>query len=272
MTPPDGSIILAMTVHDPDGRLIELTRRYLGSLASLYDSVLALCSQATHGDTLALLADQGAIVRRQELEAVDMSSLGSVRLAVLAVVEQLGHDHCHLIDHDRALHWLMRFPDELKRAIAQIREHDLMIFGRTERAFATHPAAQRDTESLVAHAFGLAWGSPWDITAGSRGLSRRAIQCLLAHAREASVGNDGEWPLVLRRFGDMRIGYMATEGLEFETADRYADQIAALGSRSAWIDAYYESLASWEDRIGTAHMIVSAIRRASEPEYVELHQ
>ena len=271
MTQSSQGIVLALTVHDPDRRLFDLTKRHLGALTSLYDGALALCSHATHPDTIGLLGDHGVIIRYQEVQGVDIGSLGAVRLATIAEAARLGYSHCHLCDHDRVLHWLMYFPDELERAIDRIRDHDFLIFGRTERAFATHPAAQRDTEALVTHAFELAWGDPWDITAGSRGLSQRAIRYLLAYSREASVGNDGEWPLVLRRVAEMRIGYMATEGLEFETTDRYDDQIAALGSRAVWIDAHYNTLASWEARIRTAHLIISAIRRASDPEYVSIY-
>src|SRR5258706_89934 len=75
-----------------------------------------------------------------------------------------------------------------------------------------------------------------DLLAGAaRGISRRAAAAILAGCHEQSVGTDVAWPLFLQRRAGFTIGYYATEGLEFETADRYADQVAAAGGLEAWM-------------------------------------
>jgi hypothetical protein len=257
-------VVLAMTVHDPERRLYASTARFLPSLKRRYVAIVALCSPTTNSEVAALLAQHDVHVAYQRQAEVDTSILGQVRLDTIRMAHELGYRHCQLADHDRILHWVANYSQELDQIIAQIPQYDFLVLGRTPRAFRTHPPAQQDTEKLATHAFALAWGEAWDITAGSRGLSRRAIKALLADSQTLSVGNDGEWPLVLRQHPELQIGYQETEGLEFETADRYADEIAALGSIEAWIKARYNTLNTWESRIHTAHLIVQAIRQAAE--------
>jgi hypothetical protein len=85
----------------------------------------------------------------------------------------------------------------LETVVAAIPNYDLLVLGRTERAWATHPPHQAETEPLFNRVFHLATGLPWDIGAGSRGLSRRAAELLLSISREPTVGVDAEWPLLL---------------------------------------------------------------------------
>ncbi len=266
--PGHPDVALAMTVHDPDGRLYDLTAAHQPALNALYAGVVAVYSPTTQPATVQLLREQGVAVLPQE-EAVDIGRLGRVRMATVAAGLAAGCGHCQLGDHDRMLHWIAHHPAELAQVVGQVAAHDFLVLGRTDRAFATHPRAQQETERLATHAYYLATGHAWDITAGSRGVSRAALACLQRHAREASVANDGEWPLVIERFPELRLGYLATEGLEFETADRYPDEIAAAGGREAWMRAHYETLASWSFRLDLACRTVEAIRRASDPRYME---
>ena len=57
------------------------------------------------------------------------------------------------------------------------------------------------------------------------------------------------------------MAYVATEGLEFETAEFYAPEIAALGGREAWERAHYERPEVWRARLGLAADSVSALCR-----------
>ncbi|NLS77921.1 MAG: hypothetical protein GXY76_11740 [Chloroflexi bacterium] len=270
--PTPGDVTLAMTVHDPDGRLYDLTAAHQPALNALYVGVVAVYSHSTAPATLELLRRQGVALYPQE-EAADIGRLGRVRLATVAAGLALGCDHCQLGDHDRMLHWMMTYPDELARAVREVAAHDFLVLGRTDRAFATHPPAQQETERLATHAYALATGQEWDITAGSRGVSRRAYEALRRHSREPSVATDGEWPLVIGHLPGLRLGYLAVEGLEFETADRYAAEIAALGGREAWMRAHYDTLPSWSFRLDLAYRTVEAIRRASDPAYLrDVHE
>jgi hypothetical protein len=164
----------------------------------------------------------------------------------------------HLCDFDRLLHWWHFWRDELSATIARIPAADLLLLGRTERAWATHPAHQLETEQqanrLVSHLF----GAEVDVCSGSRGLSRRAVDYLAAHGRVHDVGTDGEWPILLRwARADFRCEQVLTEGLEFETADRFPDEVAQAGGLTAWNAARDREPDRWVFRTRLAGDIVA---------------
>ncbi len=59
----------------------------------------------------------------------------------------------------------------------------------------------------------------------------------------------------------MSLGYLETEGMEFETLDRYEDEVAALGGPQAWLDRFDADPRQWLGRIELARAeAASAIR------------
>ena len=144
-----------------------------------------------------------------------------------------------------------------------IAAHDLLILGRTERAWATHPANQIETEGLANRAVSHFYGEEVDICSGSRGLSRRAVAYLAAHGRERSVGTDAEWPLLLRAAPDFRCAQLLTEGLEFETGDRHPEEVARAGGLTGWNATLDRDAARWTFRVRLADDIVGAALRTA---------
>jgi hypothetical protein len=51
-------------------------------------------------------------------------------------------------DLDRALHWMRTYPEELRKIAETTPENDLVLIGRTKRAFETHPETQKLTEGI----------------------------------------------------------------------------------------------------------------------------
>ncbi len=240
--------------------MVAQARRVVPRLREIYAGIFVLLTPRTGPRTAALFEELGVRCDRERAQA-GIATLGLVRLETIRRVAQRDA-WIHLCDWDRILHWAEAYPDELRDVADAITRHDFLILGRTQRAWLTHPRVQRDTEGIVNHAFGLAFGQPLDITAASRGLSPRARESLLAlPAPEPSIGCDGAWPLHLARNPDLVIGYAATEGLEWETPDRYADEIAAAGGLDAWIAAFDADPARWEFRLELALHEVAAINR-----------
>lgn len=256
------SVALAVTHHDPDGAMLAQTRRVLPLLRELYAAIIVLTSAATEARTVELLRDSGVHVVRDDAQQQGAAVLGLKRLELLRLALAQPVEHVHLCDWDRALHWAEFYPDELRTIVGAIPRHDLLVLGRTARAFASHPRVQRDTEAIVNHVFGLAFGQKLDVTAASRGLSRRAVAALLAlDTHEPTVGQDCSWPLHLARQEELVIGYAATEGLEWETPDRFGDEIAAFGGLEAWLADYDAEPQRWEFRLQMALDEVAAINR-----------
>ena len=253
------SCILAATHHDPEGRLYDQTARVLSELARRFGGIAIQATQASQQRSIDLLLGAGACVQRSEAPASSsLIWLGRARLAALELGLRLNAPTILFCDFDRALHWAERYPDELARVVARLGECDFTVLGRTERAFASHPRIQCDTEAIVNTVYAAVSGCDWDVTAAGRGVSRRAAVAILEGCGEESVGTDVAWPLFLQRQGGFTLGYLATEGLEFETADRYGDQVAAAGGVEAWMARLDADPRRWAERLDVARVEVAA--------------
>jgi hypothetical protein len=194
-------------------------------------------------------------------ERAGIQWLGAVRRETLRAGLLAGTPHLQLCDFDRALHWSAHYPGEMDAVVADLRNYDLLVLGRTERAWATHPPYQAETEPLFNKVFALVTGLPWDIGAGSRGLSRRAAEALLGRSQEPTVGVDAEWPLLLLAHDGFCIGYRPCEGLEFETADRFGPEIEIAGGYAAWEAQMSADPHRWAFRLRVALLIAEAAIR-----------
>jgi len=250
-----------MTFHERDDRLVSLAEAQLPRLAARYAALVAHCSRGTHPALLAALRRCGAAVYLDSTEAAGIQQLGLIRRETLRAGLSAGTSHLQLCDFDRAIHWSACYPDEMDAVVADIPSYDLLVLGRTERAWATHPPYQAETEPLFNKAFALASGRPWDIGAGSRGLSRRAAAMLVETSQEPTVGVDAEWPLLVLRRDELTVGYRACEGLEFETADRFGAEIEAAGSYAAWETQMSADPGRWVFRLRVALLIAEAAVR-----------
>jgi hypothetical protein len=259
------TVALAAPVHQPDERLAEMIAAQLPALAARYTALVARCSSKTHLTIVDLLRSHGVSVHVGDGRSAGIYRIGEVRREVIHAGLQAGTSHLQMCDFDRAIHWVAHHPQELDSVIADIPTYDLLVLGRTERAWATHPPYQADTEPLFNRVFALVTGLPWDVGAGSRGFSRRAAEVLLARSQEPSVGVDAEWPLILLQQDGFRTGFRACEGLEFETADRFGPEIEAAGSYQAWEAQMSADPQRWVYRARLALMITEAVLRYGTP-------
>jgi len=257
----EATVGLVVTAHEPDGRLLDLAEAQLPALVPRYASMTAFCSGSTQPAMLELLRNNGARVEVDNRPAAGIEQIGQVRRKTLRAGLQAGTSHLQLCDFDRALHWVAHYPDELDQVISEIPSYDMVVLGRTTRAWATHPPYQADTEPLFNKVFALVSSLPWDVGAGSRGLSRRAAETLLTLSEEQTIGIDAEWPLLLMAQDSFRVSYRACEGLEFETADRFGPEIKAAGGYEAWEAERSADPAHWTHRLKVALLIAEAATR-----------
>jgi hypothetical protein len=252
------AVALSLTVHQPDGRLQALAEATLPALVKRYQAVTALCSAETHPTFIDLLLQQGVSVAKEARSPGGIERLGDTKRDTLRLGLSTGASRVHMCDFDRALHWVTHYPQELDDVIADAARFDYLVLGRTARAWDSHPAYQRHTEWLFNHVYGLIAGQAWDIGAGSRAVSPPAGALLLARSTEPSVGIDAEWPLLVGGDPGLRLGYRACEGLEFETADRYAPEIEAAGGYAAWLRDVESDPGRWAFRLRVAMLIADA--------------
>ncbi|MCC7206752.1 MAG: hypothetical protein IT323_05570 [Anaerolineae bacterium] len=251
---------LVATFHDPDGRLYAQITRSLPFLRQAFAGIAVRATDAADARAVEMLRANAVRVRIGDTgESVAGAKIGRARREALALAVDSGAEMALYSDFDRALHWAEFFPEEMLRAAAFLANHDFTIFGRTPRAFATHPRIQVDTEAIINRVFTTVSGQPWDITAGARGVRLRAAKSILAGCDDEFISTDATWPLHLMAQGGFSFGYLETEGMEFETADRYPDQVAAAGGETQWIAQLDADPRLWLGRLDAARVEVAAM-------------
>lgn len=253
-------VTLAVIYHDPQGQLYQQIVRTLPTLTNIFGGLTVRASHTADKRSVALFASAGAVVQIQSLEqAAEGPKLGLARRTAVALALQLNYPFVFYCDCDRILHWADWYPEELARVAARVVDYDFTMLGRTNRAFDSHPRIQRDTEAIVNHVFQVVSGHAWDVVAGARGISRRAAEAILAGCSDEQVSTDVSWPLFLKRAGGFSLGYIPAEGLEFETADRYGDDVARVGGQAQWLAQLDADPRQWAHRLDLARLEIEGM-------------
>lgn len=264
------STALTMVYHDPAGRMLDQLARTLPVITSIFAEVIVQASASANQQGVRLLGDAGAHVFPAQLTSApngphraDGIGIGRLRREVVRLAFQhTTASHAIYCDADRVLHWAEFYPDEFRSISEAVRQFDFTVLGRTPRAFESHPRTQRDTEVIINRLFGQVSGLPWnDVTSGARGLSRAAAEVIVANVADDELSTDISWTMYLHRHGAQRawsIGYVETEGLEFETADRFADEVSA-GGYAAWLDRLENDPHEWAFRFDLARVEIEAL-------------
>lgn len=256
------SVSLATTVHDPENLLFAQMAGQWPRIAPIFSTVAINASPNTGDKLLDFLRERGARIQLQpESDEDGVLRLGEARRDVVIDALMGGSTHALHCDFDRVLHWAEFHLAELQQVVEQIPKRDFTVLGRTQRAFDSHPRVQRDTEQIINHVYGLVSGNAWDITAAARGISRRAADAISQGCDERSLGVDGAWPLFVQQQPELTMAYIETEGLEFETVDRFMDEAKALGGVQAWIDRFDAQPEGWAFRARLAWIEIEAMQK-----------
>jgi hypothetical protein len=225
-----------------------------------YSLVVIATSPATDARLTTWLAQIGAHI-------VPGGQAGEGRRAALSAAgkDQSAYFSC---DFDRWLHWVQFWPQELAALPARVARLGskrispwYVCLGRTARAFATHPDAQRLPEMATNRALSAAAGHPLDAAAGAAWITPEAAEIILAGSREPTAATDLEWPALILREDPGRLRGLRCEGLEWETPDVHAAEIIAAGGLTAWTHATFDTPAMWAARLRLAAASGAALER-----------
>jgi hypothetical protein len=173
--------------------------------------------------------------------------VGANYLAVLKMATKSSNEHIHLLDFDRALHWVKRFPRELRDVIAILPTYKGYVsFVRTSRAFKSHPQTQKATEKIINIIASEVAGITIDIMSGSFGFQKSLAQKIIKEAKRRDYGIYAETLLIALRYRYL-IATIEVEGLEWETPDQFKKNIQQEGY-AAWLHEF-ESLPEWKKRV-----------------------
>lgn len=131
---------------------------------------------------------------------------------------------------------------------------------------ATHPVAQSLPEAATNRALSTVAGKSLDATAGASWIRLEGTRLVLSGSTVTTKATDLEWPGLILRVDSTRVQGASFEGLEFETADGYQEEIAAMGSVEAWIRVTYDRPRVLHDRLQLAADSITALMTVtSEP-------
>ncbi len=243
-------VCLALAWH-PRGEQ-ERFARFYPQIQALYRPVMVTVPPGSDRGALALLRDL------PDLCLLEDGEWRSGRHRVIAAALESGADHVHYLDGDRLIRWIETRPDELRATVERLTQTDFLIVGRTEAAFATHPQAQQQPERLSNSVFSALLGKDLDLSSGSKGFSRRAVEFLMRNSPSGDpMGADAEWTVLLWR-GGFALEQVLVDGLDWETADRYLPQAADAETQRRAAAEYDADPAHWAFRVQVAQAIIDA--------------
>jgi len=237
-------IVLATTLHDPENRLTNLILESYNKLSPLFKSIILVTSKHTHPKINSLLQSKDHL----EVFVGKESIVSTYRTAFKHAIAK-NPDRIFYCDFDRILHWVNAYPEELAEIVETQMTNDLLHYGRTRRAFRSHPETQTMTESLVnkitSHIQGFQ--ETRDFLGGCWRLTPRLANYLLHLPTSNQFGFYVEWPFYAWRKAEIP-GYIEVEGLEWETPDRYLSEIRDMGYE-IWSQSF-QTPREWQKRVG----------------------
>lgn len=249
------TIALAAT-WNPRGEL-ERFEQLLPALEEIYARIVISFPPAAEEHVVHLFTE-GRFSALSNIVVVQNQIWSWGRYMALQKALQTSVSHIHYADMDRLLRWVETQPKEWRTRVAQIEAADYLIMGRSAAAYATHPQALVKTEAISNRLISQLVGQALDVSAGSKGFSRRAAQFLVDQTQPGqALGTDGAWTVLLHRAG-FRIDYCEVDGLGWETADRYQKRSASAEQQQMLAGAYDKDPAHWAMRVEVALEIVQA--------------
>lgn len=236
------NVVLASTLHDPENRLSQFIRESHQALKRLFKSTIVVTTPNTHSNTLSLL---GAL--DFEVYRGGETVLSTYRTALKRSIT-VNPEHILYCDFDGILHWIKAYTQELAEAVGTDNNHDLVIYGRTHRAFQTHPRTQTMTEAIANRIASHILGFPEtrDLISACWRLTPRLAQSILSLPTPNRYGFYLEWPIHAWREAE-KPAYIEVEGLEWETPDRYQPEIHEKGYEQ-WLQNF-QTPKEWKKRV-----------------------
>jgi len=259
------SVALAVT-WNPRGEMPRFERLLPGLLQVYTGLAISFPPAANPQVTQAFTA--GAYAGRSDLRVFVNPAWAGGRYMALQTALQLEADFIHYADLDRLLRWVETRPDEWRQAVRALQASDCLVMGRSEAAYCTHPRCLVQTEAISNRVVSHILGWEMDVSAGSKGFSRRAAEYLVTNTQPArALGTDAEWPILLQRAG-FRVDYCTVDGLDWESADRYQVQAAGSADQRQAAEQVDADPQSWEWRVQVAAEIVEVALETERKEIV----
>jgi hypothetical protein len=242
------SVIICCTLHEPEFRLKQSIVPIIPFIKEKLNTVIISCTKKTCEDTLGFLRANGFIISVPE----DFDRISAYRDAIqtaLEYIELAESQRIFYIDFDRLVHWIMNYPNEFIESIEKANSVELTHFGRTSKAFSTHPSTQKNTERIVNYLSSqlLGFNDNRDLISVCFSFTIQLADLILSKKYYTQMGFYAAFPVLLWNYAE-RKQYVEVEGLEWETPDRYQEVIKVEGYEK-WFEEF-QNTSEWKMRVG----------------------
>ncbi len=246
-------MILCSTFHDPHFSLEKLLKSSIPIINKLFSKTIVCCTPITEKSAVDYLKDAGFIVNINYKDTVVDTYKMAIKTA-LESMEKTKDEKVFYIDFDRLIHWANKYPDELSNILQENDDVDYLHIGRTPKAFNTHPKTQVKTE-LIVNEFGsriLGVGETMDLISVCYIFTKELGLKILEEKNITDAGFYGSWPVLFWNWASPSSRrYIQAEGLDWETPDRFEDEINDKGYEE-WLKSF-QSSREWEKRVRYLH-------------------
>ncbi len=245
------SYVLCSTIHDPDFKLKTLLKSTLPVIKELFSLKILCCTSPSTKFSQYFQNQEDFIINTtSSLKQVD-----TYKLALKTTLENITNpltQKIFYIDFDRVIHWIHSFPEELKDLLKKNIDVDYFHIGRSKRAFETHPSTQINTERLINEIGSkvLGFSRIKDIISVCYIFTKELGEKILSINNLTNTGFYGIWPIILWNNATKK-QYVEVEGLEWETPDRFHEDINKIGY-TAWVNQF-QSSDEWKKRTWFIH-------------------
>jgi len=226
------SFVGISTLHDPETRLYTLIENNIATIKSLFEDLVVCVTEKSGEEILTLF-------RTHNIHTLTDSSFKIITPYRKAIKKGLeltkANQKLFYIDFDRLVHWIITYPNELGEIFVE-NMIDFTLVGRTSRAFKTHPVVMRETEIIINKLVSnlLSIDPVSDIISTCWIFTKELASSLLSLKLNSSTGFYSVWPLYLWKMAPTKT-YIEVEGLEYETPDRFSEEIQQ-GGYESWLN------------------------------------
>jgi hypothetical protein len=241
------SVIICSTLHEPEFRLKRSILSVIPFLKENLGPIIISCTKTTNVEVIAFLKESGFIVSIPE----DSERISAYRDAIqtgLEYIEFADSQRIFYIDFDRLIHWITNYPNEFLESIEKVNSSELTHFGRTPKAFSSHPLTQKNTERIVNFLASqlLGFNETKDFISVCFSFTVQLADLILSKKYYTNMGFYAAFSVLLWNYADSK-QYIEVEGLDWETPDRYQETIIKKGYER-WLEIF-QSSSEWNMRV-----------------------
>ncbi len=245
------SYILCSTIHDPEFKLKTLLKSTFPVIKNPFSLKILCCTSPSIKFSQFFRKQKDFII----ITSSSLKQVDSYRFALKTCLDNITNPQTQkifYIDFDRLIHWIHSYPEELKDLLKKDISADYLLIGRSKRAFETHPSTQKNTERLINEIGSkvLGFSKIKDLISVCYIFTKELCEKILNINNLTNTGFYGIWPIILWMNATKK-QYLEVEGLEWETPDRFHEDINKIGY-TTWLNQY-QSSDEWKKRTRFIH-------------------